>query len=290
MKINFKTIAANVDNAIDAAELTQKEFNELLVTHPEYPKPTCKATLSKTQVEFGESIATGSVKVSISVDNKDGKAGSFQPPFAIVQGDTRVLSTDMSPESGGSICYIPPFGVVGEAGVSYNFQVGYTAPPIQNNNIGMEDTSHESHYEACTITEAGSTGGDPITATAKIVARRQVFYTENTTESAVTAATSAEVRAWSNRGANYDTNGSFKVTATVGKKGIAIAIPATKTVVIKDSFGNDNTADFSKRTVSVEGAAGYTAVSYNIYYLVNENGFGGNMVYTITLSGSNANV
>ena len=62
---------------------------------------------------------------------------------------------------------------------------------------------------------------------------------------------------------------TFTVTIPVGAQRVIIAYPATLRDVtsIKDVNGlnADITSAFSKTTVSVEGAAGYTAIEYKVY-------------------------
>lgn len=75
------------------------------------------------------------------------------------------------------------------------------------------------------------------------------------------------------------------VPVTAGSKQVIIAVPAEKTVtsIVDTGLANSEVIDtFTKSTVSVEGANGYTAVDYNVYIYNSSTALGTN-TYNVIL-------
>lgn len=107
--------------------------------------------------------------------------------------------------------------------------------------------------------------GTKTKTTSAYSAYRAYFYGATTTAPDID---SAYVRSLTNSGKAY-AKGSITVSVPVGAVRVAIACPATNTGVTKvinnTAMNADVTATFTKSTVNVAGANGYTAASYNIW-------------------------
>ena len=118
-----------------------------------------------------------------------------------------------------------------------------------------------------------------------ITSYRNVFYGSVTSKAA--APDNAAIRALGNKSnANWNKGKTFNCPEAVGAMRVIIAVPATLTCTsIKDVNGLNAEAlsAFSKITVNVEGANGYTAIPYNVYYKDNAaaNGKANNWAVTL---------
>ena len=94
---------------------------------------------------------------------------------------------------------------------------------------------------------------------------RNVFYGASTTKPTLD---SAAIRALTPTGKAYAA-GTLTINVPAGAQRVVIACDATKTgvtqVVNETAMNADVTATFSKSTVPVEGAEGYTAINYNVW-------------------------
>ena len=110
--------------------------------------------------------------------------------------------------------------------------------------------------------------GSKSATSAAITSYRNVFYGSVTSKG--DAPTSSVIRALGNKSnANWNKGKTFNCPEAVGAMRVIIAVPATLTCTsIKDVNGLNAEAlsAFTKITVNVEGANGYTAIPYNVYY------------------------
>ena len=82
--------------------------------------------------------------------------------------------------------------------------------------------------------------------------------------------------------------GAKTFTVPVGSQRVIIACPATKTgmkkVINKSALNADVTSTFSKKTIKVEGANGFTAVDYNVWVFEPDVPYGQSAILEITLA------
>lgn len=82
--------------------------------------------------------------------------------------------------------------------------------------------------------------------------------------------------------------GAKTFTVPVGSRRVIIACPATKTgmkkVINKSALNADVTSTFSKKTIKVEGANGFTAVDYNVWVFEPDVPYGQQAILEITLA------
>jgi hypothetical protein len=97
---------------------------------------------------------------------------------------------------------------------------------------------------------------------------RGIFYGTSTTGDSCN--TSALVRSLSTKELGKTSGYKFTVDIPVGTKSVVIAIPATmnlSAVNFRESMNMDVLSTFNVSTVDVQGANGYTAKSYKVYYM-----------------------
>lgn len=143
-------------------------------------------------------------------------------------------------------------------GMNYKLSVSIThdAGAIPKNNVGTEVPAKQIAAGTKTAT-SGS-----------ITAYRNSFYGSVPDKTA--ALDSAAIRALSGKSGRTNTAGNtFNASESVGAMRVIIAVPAPRTCTsIKDVNGLNAEAlsAFTKTTVNVEGANGYEAKAYNVYY------------------------
>lgn len=112
---------------------------------------------------------------------------------------------------------------------------------------------------------------------------RRMFYGTMTTKPATM--TSANIRSLA--GGEAVANKDISVSVPVGAMRVVIAVPNMKKVTsVKDVNGLNAQifSSFSSTTVNVEGANGYTAKAYNVYYLDYANANDKANTYTVTVA------
>lgn len=211
--------------------------------------------------------------VSISLTNGGAKeAGTkISPAYSVTFNKGKY---EYGPDTGITATYSVTDGVEGHAaqttatgtfgeiqvtdGINYKASVvaTHTAGAVPKNNIGAD-------VEAKKIA-AGTKSANSGT----ITAFRQSFYGSVTDKSG--DITSAVIRGLSGKSGKTDTAGNtFNAAEAVGAMRVIIAVPAPRTCTsIKDVNGLNAEAisAFTKISVNVEGANGYEAKAYNVYY------------------------
>lgn len=143
-------------------------------------------------------------------------------------------------------------------GMNYKLSVSIThnAGAVPKNNVGTEVPAKQI------------TAGTKTATSGSITAYRNSFYGSVTDKTA--ALDSAAIRALSGKSGKTNTAGNtFNASESVGAMRVIIAVPAPRTCTsIKDVNGLNAEAlsAFTKTTVNVEGANGYEAKVYNVYY------------------------
>ena len=128
---------------------------------------------------------------------------------------------------------------------------------------------------------AGTTVKD-LTASVKASGYRNTWYyvgTDHTFE-----LNSANIRSKATA-KNASTTSFGTVTIPAGTKRVMFAVLGDKTlksVIDVDGQGLDVKANFTKETVAIEGANGFTAANYSVFHFENENGIAATK-YTVTI-------
>lgn len=138
--------------------------------------------------------------------------------------------------------------------LKYKLTVTHGAGVTADDNLG-DDSS-----PAVSIT-----AGSKTKETSAYTPFRNVFYGASTSKPTLD---SAAIRALTPTGKAYAA-GSLTINVPAGAQRVVIACDATKTGVTKvinqTAMNADVTATFTKSTVPVEGAEGYTAINYNVW-------------------------
>lgn len=143
-------------------------------------------------------------------------------------------------------------------GMNYKLSVSIThnAGSIPKNNVGTEVPAKQIAAGTKTATSSS------------ITSYRNSFYGSVTDKTA--ALDSAAIRALSGKSGKTNAAGNtFNASESVGAMRVIIAVPAPRICTsIKDVNGLNAEAlsAFTKTTVNVEGANGYEAKAYNVYY------------------------
>lgn len=157
--------------------------------------------------------------------------------------------------------------------VTYTATATYAEGPIKDDNLG--DPYPTGHIAA------GSKASGNYTFTPY----RQGYFMGSSTSTA--APTSATIRNLGSKKNGAYGSGTFKFTVPVGAAQVIIACPATNkgmTKVLNESALNaDVTSTFTKSTVDVEGAAGYTAATYNVWTFTPPEVYGQAATLAVTL-------
>lgn len=154
----------------------------------------------------------------------------------------------------------------------------------------------KANYDASAITPVTNTGNDytagiiaggskSATQTYAIQAHRKCFYGTTTDKAELT---SAIIRGLAGKSTGAVAAGStFNITIPVGAMRVVFAYPATVRAAtsVKDANASDAQilSSFSTTTIDVEGADGYDAVSYRVYYMERAEAVTTANTYKVTL-------
>ena len=124
--------------------------------------------------------------------------------------------------------------------------------------------------------------GGNISTSKTIYGYRKLFYGLSSQ-----ATNSAEVRALSNSLLNPTNGTTFTINITSGASKVVFAYPATlqdvTEVIYKEGLNADVKGVFTKTTVSVKGANGYTATDYKVYTYTPINPFDSAVTYEVKI-------
>lgn len=159
------------------------------------------------------------------------------------------------------------------ATTSYSCTVDYAEGTVKNDNLGQPyPTGHIA---------AGSKTSSNYTFTPY----RQGYFMGSSTSTETP--TSATIRGLASKKNGAYSKGTFKFTVPVGAAQVIIACPATSTgmtkVLNESALNADVTSTFTKSTVDVEGANGYTAVAYNVWTFTPPEVYGQSATLAVTL-------
>lgn len=158
--------------------------------------------------------------------------------------------------------------------INFTATATYAAGAIKKDNFGDD------------YSEGSIPSGSKTSSTIAYIGYRKYFYGADNVTTA--AATSADVRALSSGSTNAASAGrTFNISVKKGQTRASFAYPAT----IRDvssvkyvEFNNDESKDFfTKTTVMVEGANGYSAIEYKVYTYIPAQPFPSDMTFAVTL-------
>ena len=251
-----------------AAVLTDILSKRLQPTITAQPSISGFALTGAKAVEAGTSLATANYTAatlnpgSYQYGPETGvEASNWKVERITDQGTEQVASEDAASltagtdNNGGAGFQIGDKGGEGVVNsLKYKLTVTHGAGVTADDNLG-DDSS-----PAVSIT-----AGSKTKETSAYTPFRNVFYGASTTKPTLD---SAAIRALTPTGKAYAA-GSLTINVPAGAQRVVIACDATKTGVTKvinqTAMNADVTATFTKSTVDVEGAEGYTAINYNVW-------------------------
>lgn len=246
---------------LDAQGKTMTKVWESIFTqelYPSKPTPSCSVTLTDAGAkEVGETF-TPSYTTSF-----DKKAYAYKPTDTGVTVTAWSVTDSNGVEKTTSTGSFDAFTVEDDTSYKLTATATYSDGVVPKSNLGND-------YAASQIT-AGTTAA---ANSSSVTGYRKWFTYVGTSLETID---SAFVRSSTSKGA---AGNSFNVNLVIpdGTKRVFVAIPASKkktlsSVIDVDGMGLDVKGNASVKTVSVEGANGYTAVNYDVFLFENTAGF-----------------
>lgn len=237
---------------------TLNDLMNLLVTllYPEVTEPSVSLAFAagkayevgtSTPILYSASLSTGEY--------------TYGPETGIVAESWKITDTDGNENTapGGAVAVAGGFPTI-TVGDDTNYSItaeathGEGAVPLTNTKVEYPEGKIAAGTKTATSTA--------------ITGYRNSFYGTVTSKNEIT---SSIIRGLTKSGKALKNGSSFTVDIPVGAMRVIIAYPATLRDVssIKDVNGlnAEIASGFTKTTVSVEGANGYTAKSYKVYYM-----------------------
>ena len=223
--------------------------------NPSKPTPSCSVTLTGAGAkEVGETF-TPAYTTSF-----DPKSYDYAPTA------TGVTATGWEVTDTNGVKKTTATGSFDGFTVEDNTNYKLTAKATHGNG-NVPKTNLGNDYPASQI-KAGTTAA----ASSAAVTGYRKWFTYVGTD--LTALTSDVIRTKGTSKGAAGTNFNVNLTIPAGTKRVYVAIPASKkkalsSVIDVDGMGLDVKGNFTKQTVSVEGANGYTAVDYDVFIVEN---------------------
>lgn len=251
--IGVLTVPSSGSGTIPAAGKNLKEVLAGILAQEKNPKIT-QPSLSVTLNEAGAKEVGTSITPHYSTTFNAGSY-SYGPATGVTATSYSISDTNSSTATTASGS-LTAFTVEDVTNYKVSATVNYGDGAIPKTNIG-------NNYAAGQI-KAGSKDANSST----IAGYRNTFYGSVTDKSG--EITSAVIRGLAGKkNGSISAGNTFKAAEAVGAMRVIIALPTPRTCTsIKDENGLNAEAlsAFTKITVSVEGANGYTAKDYNVYY------------------------
>lgn len=228
------------------------------------PSVSISGTQSNEDLEIGSNVSkSGTLKGTFNAGSytygpspTGSTASSWEGIVKYTQGKTGNIATSESASTAYEYSF--QMGTDGET-IKVYFQetANHTAGNIAKDNLG-------GNSDPVKQIAAGSKSKD---ATATYTCYRKMFYGTRSNKDALD---SSKIRALTGVKAAAKASNSLDVSVPVGAMRVIIAVPSGRSVTsVKDrnGLGAEIFSSFSTQTVAVEGANGYTAVNYTVYYL-----------------------
>ena len=238
------------------------------------PTITAQPSISGFALTGAKAVEAGTTLAQANYTAGNLNAGSYQygPETGVTasnwvvqritdDGTEQIASVDAASLSAGSDNNGGNGFVIGDqGGENVVASLKYKAIATHGAGVTADDNLGDDSSPAVSIT-----AGSKTKETSAYTPFRNVFYGASTTKPALD---SAAIRALTPTGKAYAA-GNLTINVPAGAQRVVIACDATKTgvtqVVNETAMNADVTATFSKSTVPVEGAEGYTAINYNVW-------------------------
>lgn len=210
---------------------------------PTYTKPT--ASLQGTGTTPVEAGTKQTISLNPSYTKND---GGDVTSYTLKKGSEVILDAVEALENHQITDFVVPEGTT-----NFSAIIAYAQGPVKKDNLGQDYPT-------------GQIPAGQLTPSKSYVGQRKMFWGSDT--NAIEATTSAQIRALANNKLNPQKGTVTPIATGEGTKYIVIAYPASLgdvASIMQSSTNLDVKGSFAKTTVDVEGADGYTAVSYNVY-------------------------
>lgn len=223
--------------------------------NPSKPTPTCSVTLTGAGAkEVGETFTPAYTTAF------DPKAYAYAPTATGVTATGWEVSDSAGAKKTTATGSFDGFTVEDNTNYKLTAKATYGDGNVPKTNLGND-------YPASQI-KAGTTAA----ASSAAVTGYRKWFTYVGTD--LTALTSNVIRTKGTSKGAAGSNFNVNLAIPAGTKRVYVAIPASKnkalsSVIDVDGMGLDVKGNFTKQTVSVEGANGYTAVDYDVFIVEN---------------------
>lgn len=251
-------------NDMSIQDLLESAFSE--EKNPTITQPSTSVTLTgagakEVGTEFTPSYSVGFNKGSYQYGPSD--TGVTVTGYAVTDTNDGSSTTQT-----GSFT---KFTVGDDTNYKVNVTTSYSDGAIPKTNLGNDYAAGQIKAGSKTASSAAVTG------------YRNEFYGTLTTKPA--QMTSADIRGLT--GKKQQTTGTVSVSIPVGAMRVVFAVPSSKvvnSVLDVNGLNAQIFSSFTHTTVQVEGANGYTAQEYNVYYLDYANANDTANTYTFTVA------
>lgn len=258
--VNFGGVSTG--QSFSSGTLIENLLRSLLIKTipPTYnaPSASLSTNISTAGIEVGTLITP---QLTLTFSQNDAGAESSQK---IQLNGSDLTGSGSSPFTAAQIQVV-------ETANNYQGIVAYAAGACKTNNLGATD---------CTGSiPSGSVGSNVVS----YVGYRNLFYGFPTSA----PSTSANVRGLGNNVLNPSNGTTFTIVIPSGSTAVSFSYPASledvSSVKYVELANSEVKGNFTQTIVSVQGANGYTAISYKVYTYIPVEAFSQTVHYTVTI-------
>lgn len=216
--------------------------------------------------------ASGSYEIGSTVTPKVRATFTQNDAGAVTSIQFQKNSSDVGDAQSSAPATYEETGFVLESTTSFRAVVNYAEGEVKKDNLGQDYP--DGHIQA----------GSKTTSNYTFTPYRQGYFVGSTVDKATL--TSAIIRDMTKKNGAYSAQ-TIEFTVPVGAGRVVIACPATSTglkkVINTSALNADVTSTFVKSTLDIEGADGYSAITYNVWTFIPDVAYGQKAVLAFTL-------
>lgn len=216
--------------------------------------------------------ASGSYEIGSTVTPKVRATFTQNDAGAVTSIQFQKNSSDVGDAQSSAPATYEETGFVLESTTSFRAVVNYAEGAVKKDNLGQDYP--DGHIQA----------GSKTTSNYTFTPYRQGYFVGSTVDKATL--TSATIREMTKKNGAYSAQ-TIEFTVPVGAGRVVIACPATSTglkkVINTSALNADVTSTFVKSTLDIEGADGYSAITYNVWTFIPDVAYGQKAVLAFTL-------
>jgi hypothetical protein len=216
--------------------------------------------------------ASGSYEIGSTVTPKVRATFTQNDAGAVTSIQFQKNSSDVGDAQSSAPATYEETGFVLESTTSFRAVVNYAEGAVKKDNLGQDYP--DGHIQA----------GSKTTSNYTFTPYRQGYFVGSTVDKATL--TSSTIRDMTKKNGAYSAQ-TIEFTVPVGAGRVVIACPATSTglkkVINTSALNADVTSTFVKSTLDIEGADGYSAITYNVWTFIPDVAYGQKAVLAFTL-------